>query len=73
MSMEVKAGRASFEWTPPQTLFELPINLTTTGQFAYRYAPAPDGKRFLVSTEPDASTEELQLTIVVNWLAASKK
>jgi serine/threonine protein kinase len=73
MSMELNDGCESFEWTPPQTLFELPINLATTGQFAYRYAPAPDGKRFLVSTEPDASTEAPQLTIVVNWLAGLKK
>ncbi len=73
MSVEVKPNTASFERTTPQPLFELRVNLATLPQFVYRYAPAADGKRFLVSSEPDASIEAPPLTVVVNWLAAVKK
>jgi hypothetical protein len=37
-----------------------------------RYAPAPDGKRFLVSAEPDTLTDSPPLTVLVNWTAGSK-
>jgi eukaryotic-like serine/threonine-protein kinase len=73
MSVEVKPNTASLEHTTPQPLFELRINLAAFPQFIYRYVPAADGKRFLVSTEPDASSEAPPLTVVVNWLAGVKK
>jgi Tol biopolymer transport system component len=72
MSAEVKAGSEGFEWATPQPLFELRVDLATTSKFLYRYAPAPDGKRFLVSTEPDTLTDSPPLTVLVNWTAGSK-
>lgn len=71
MSVEVKTAGPSFDHSTAQPLFELRANVSD--RYVYRYAPAPDGKRFLVSTELEGSDEAQPLTIVVNWLAAIKK
>jgi serine/threonine protein kinase/Tol biopolymer transport system component len=42
-------------------------------QAPYFYAPARDGKRFLVNVEPDIESDPPPITVVVNWLAAFKK
>jgi Tol biopolymer transport system component len=73
MAVAVKAGRAGFERTTPQALFELRANVAATGPYVYRYAPAPDGKRFLVSADIQTSPEPESLSVVVNWLAGVKK
>jgi Tol biopolymer transport system component len=73
MAVTVKPGGAGFERTTPQALFELHANIAATGLFLYRYAPAPDGKRFLVSTDTDTASETQPLTVVVNWQAAVRK
>jgi len=73
MSVEVNANGENFERTAPHPLFELRANVAASGVFLYRYAPAPDGERFLVSTDPEPSTEAPPLTVFVNWLAAVKK
>jgi hypothetical protein len=73
MSVAVKSGSAGFERSTPQALFELRANVASTGLYIYRYAPAPDGKRFLVSADVETSAVASPLTVVVNWLAGAKK
>jgi Tol biopolymer transport system component len=73
MAVAVKSGSAGFERTTPQALFELRANVASTGLYIYRYAPAPDGKRFLVSADVETSAVTSPLTVVVNWLAGAKK
>ena len=72
MSVGVKAIGEAFERSSPQPLFELRANLAASGLYIYRYAPAPDGSRFLVSTDPEGSTEAPPLNVIVNWLAAAR-
>lgn len=73
MSVEVKTGGVFFERTTPRALFELRANVAATSPFVYRYAPSADGKRFLVSTDIEASAEAPPLVVVVNWLEGVKK
>lgn len=61
MAVEIKATPTAFDRGAPQALFDLrsiilPPNTGSTG-----YAPAPDGKRFLVATAP-ASPPTLRLS-----------
>jgi hypothetical protein len=72
MSVEVKATAETFNWGTPQPLFELKYR-QNAGRPQYRYAPSPDGRRFLVSTDIDAPSGDQPLTMVVNWLAAVRK
>jgi Tol biopolymer transport system component len=73
MSVTIKSGDAGFARTTPQLLFELRANVAASGLFVYRYAPAPDGKRFLVSADVESSAEAQALTMVTNWLAGAEK
>ena len=72
MSVEVKSNSIGFERSTPQPLFTLRANIATSGVYVYRYAPAADGKRFLVSTDPESSAEAPPLNVVANWLAHVK-
>ena len=72
MSVEVKSNGIGFERSTPQPLFTLQVNVATSGVYVYRYAPAADGKRFLVSTDPQSSAEAPPLNVVANWLARVK-
>jgi eukaryotic-like serine/threonine-protein kinase len=71
MSVDVTSDGETFQRTAPRALFEMRANVAASGLYVYRYAPAPDGQRFLVST--DASTEAPPVNVVVNWLAAAAK
>lgn len=73
MAVEIKATPTAFDRGAPQALFDLrsiilPPNTGSTG-----YAPAPDGKRFLVATAPGVAADAPALTVVDNWLASLKK
>ena len=68
MSVDVKAGAASFEVSSPKALFEAPVD-TPAG--ANRYDVSPDGQRFLVNA-PAENTSSASMTVVVNWLANAK-
>jgi Tol biopolymer transport system component len=72
MAVTVRSGGAGFARTTPQALFELRANVGY-GRYVYRYAPAPDGKRFLVSADAETSLGAQPLNVVVSWLAATKK
>jgi serine/threonine protein kinase len=71
MAVEVTADGDAFQHRAPHALFEVRANLVESGPYVYRYAPAHDGQRFLVSTDAEASTPPIN--VVVNWLAAAKK
>jgi Tol biopolymer transport system component len=73
MSVEVTVDGASFQRTAPRALFEMRVNLAASGLYVYRYAPSQDGKRFLVSTDTELSTEAPPVNVVVNWLGAVTK
>lgn len=72
MAVEVKATVDSFNWGTPQPLFDLKYR-PNAGRPQYRYAPSPDGQRFLVSTDVETPAGDQPLTMVVNWLPAVKK
>ena len=75
MAAQVKTAGTTFERSTPQTLFAAHISGfgALTGR-AYHYVPSADGKRFLISTNPDASSGQTpQINVVVNWLAGLKK
>ncbi len=72
MAVKVKATANSFNWGTPRHLFDLRFTLNS-GRSQYRYAPSPDGQRFLVATDAAATNSDQPLTMVVNWLAAVKK
>jgi serine/threonine protein kinase/Tol biopolymer transport system component len=72
MSVEVTGEGETFRRTAPRALFELRANLAASGLYVYRYAPAADGTRFLVSTDAEVSTEAPPVNVVVNWLTARK-
>jgi Tol biopolymer transport system component len=72
MSVEVKATAETFNWGSPRPLFELKYR-PNAGRPQYRYAPSPDGQRFLVSTDVDVPSGNQPLTMVVNWQAGLKK
>jgi len=71
----MKAGSGAqsvFKAAGPQALFEARVPSVTSRFNGFPYAVAADGKRFLVNTSVD-DTSETPLTVVVNWLAAVKK
>lgn len=74
MSVEIKASTASFDRGTPQALFELAFN-TNLNIGQYRYAPSPDGKRFLVLADVGTTSggETTPVTLVTNWLGSVKK
>ena len=60
MAMEVQGKGNSFEVGRGQQLFAAPRN-----PFSMTYDVTPDGKRFVMSFEPDE--ENLPLTVMFNW------
>src|SRR6516164_1463417 len=57
MAVEIKATAAAFEHGAPQALFDLHSGILPASAFAAGYVVAPDGKRFLVVTEPGADAQ----------------
>jgi Tol biopolymer transport system component len=58
----------------PRELFKAPIATGGPRAFAFHYDVAPDGKRFLLITTPQAdATAPPPITVVLNWHAALKK
>jgi eukaryotic-like serine/threonine-protein kinase len=73
MAVEVKATAQSFDRGAPQALFDAHSDVAVTTAGAWGYAPAADGKRFLIATSAGERGEAPPLTVVVNWLAGVKK
>ena len=77
MAAQVKTAGTTFERSTLQTLFAAHISGfgALTGRVTtYHYVPSADGKRFLISTNPEASGGEApQINVVVNWLAGLRK
>jgi Tol biopolymer transport system component len=77
MATTVKATGGTFERSTPQRLFDthfLSVGGTALGRpTVYHYAPSPDGKRFLLATQPGNLKETAPLTVLVNWQVAVKK
>ncbi len=70
MAVSVKTDGAAFQYSAPKVLFSL---VTLARGFVYgTYHVTRDGRRFLF-VEPAAEAESQPLTLVTNWLAASKR
>jgi Tol biopolymer transport system component len=72
MAAEINLAR-QFEHGVPKTLFTTRIlrgGAASTDVF--RYAPAPDGKRFLINSTAEDTTSS-PITIVLNWSAGVKR
>jgi hypothetical protein len=69
MAVDIHAG-AKFNWGKPHPLFKTPISGLSLQ--TEQYAPAPDGKRFLLVT---ASSEisSTQFNVILNWTSLLKK
>jgi hypothetical protein len=72
MAVPVRSG-SSFEFGVPVPLF---ATKTVSGAafyagYSHQYDVTPDGQRFLLNTEADASATPI--TVVLNWTAALKK
>jgi hypothetical protein len=67
MAVEVKTA-GQFEAGVPKALFPTRIIFSTLWYF-FRFASAPDGKRFLIGSadEGPASASSAPITIVLNW------
>jgi len=73
MAVEVKTS-PGFETGIPRALFTTRIYGSALGSSAFRYAVAPDGKRFLIDTETRGEeTFSAPITVVLNWNAGSRK
>jgi serine/threonine protein kinase len=68
MAVDIRTG-AKFEWGVPHPLFKAPLNVN---QVMEQYAPAPDGKRFLL-VAPASEISSAQFNVVLNWTSLSKK
>jgi Tol biopolymer transport system component len=68
MSVEVKSS-PRFEASMPRTLFQtrMPPQLSTP--WAFYYAVAPDGNRFLINTVGTGAEQQAVVTVVLNWQA----
>jgi hypothetical protein len=70
MSVKVRSGSA-FQAEAPEPLFEVQqVHPKPEGFLGFRWAANPDGKRFLIATEPP-STEPI--SVVLNWPAEMTK
>jgi eukaryotic-like serine/threonine-protein kinase len=69
MEASVKEKGSAVEIGTPHEVFQKPFSGVGTGSF--RYAVAPDGKRFLVNTSEQTASSPL--TLVTNWTATLKK
>ncbi len=73
LAVTVKAGPpAAFEPGVPQTLFESSVVPLEPAAPFFLYDVTGDGRRFLIATRADQSAEA-PLTLVVNWLAGTRK
>jgi Tol biopolymer transport system component len=64
----------TFSHSVPRELFKAPIASGGPRAFAFHYDVAPDGKRFLLITTPQAAkTAPPPITVVLNWQAALKR
>jgi eukaryotic-like serine/threonine-protein kinase len=68
MSVDVQAGR-TFQFGTPRTLFKTQLSITDQTE---QYAPAPDGKSFLVA-QPAAESTTSPFTVILNWTSLLKK
>jgi hypothetical protein len=68
MAVEVKINN-TFEAGSPKALFDLQLNTTVAGRWAYQ--PAADGQRFLVLS--NARSASPLITVVLNWQAGLRK
>jgi hypothetical protein len=65
-------ARSGFKATAPGPLFQTRISGSVAGGVRFNYAVAPDGKRFVVVTDPEITTPAT-ITVVPNWAAELKK
>jgi Tol biopolymer transport system component len=65
MSVQVKTA-PSFEAAPSQLLFQTHVPQISITTFRNHYAAAPDGRRFLVTSIPEAGSPT-PLVVVLNW------
>ena len=73
MATEVKLT-PTFEHGQPRELFKVPIATGGPRAFAFHYDVAPDGKRFIALTTPQADAlASSPITVVLNWQTALKK
>jgi Tol biopolymer transport system component len=68
MAVDILPGK-TFEWGKARLLFKTQLSLSDSNE---QYAPAPDGKRFLLVT-PSADGSTPAFTVVLNWTAGLKK
>jgi hypothetical protein len=74
MAVEVKMT-PQFEHSVPKPLFQTRIfgvGGSLAGGGYFRYAAAPDGKRFLIDSVAE-ETVQAPITVVLNWTAGLKK
>ncbi|MBZ5625674.1 MAG: hypothetical protein LAQ69_44330 [Acidobacteriia bacterium] len=76
MSVEVTTT-PTFSHGAPKALFDPHEDTGGVPQFPFRYDVSPDGKRFLVVTNPRVNdavneTQSSPITVVVNWMASLK-
>ena len=65
MSVAVRAGSGTLEFSAPNALFTIP---PSSGPAQYSYDVMPDGQRFL-ELAPAEETEAPSMTVVLNWQA----
>jgi eukaryotic-like serine/threonine-protein kinase len=68
MAVDIRAG-AKFEWGEPHPLFK--TQLAASHQME-QYAPAPDGRRFLMVL-PNSEASTAPFNVILNWPALLKK
>jgi Tol biopolymer transport system component len=67
-AVDIKVTQSGIEHGPPKVLFTAPFAAEIRRN---RYAPAADGKRFLINTQGES--HDRQVRIVVNWRASLSK
>jgi serine/threonine protein kinase len=73
MAVEVKLS-PRFEAGVPKALFPTRILAGPNDRHLFRYAVAPDGKRFLINTPTQAAESNASpITVVLNWTAVLKR
>ncbi len=68
MAVDVRPGKL-FEWGEAHPLFKTRLNV---GYATEQYAPAPDGKKFIVVT-PDSEVATAPFKVVLNWTSLLNK
>ncbi|MBN2241414.1 MAG: serine/threonine-protein kinase [Acidobacteria bacterium] len=68
MAVDVRAGKV-FEWGEIHPLFQTHLNVLSNTE---QYAPAPDGKKFIV-VAPDSEVATASINVVLNWASMLKK